>query len=91
VSTHYKQPVELTREQINEICDLLIGTPHSIDYAMQILGIMADPDELGTNTLIEFDQRFFVCDLCGWTCDIDECVPGDGLVCDECDEDATRE
>lgn len=85
--------ITLTPQQINGVADAIIGTTHAIEYGLEVIDLPdVKVEDLSPDTLVEFDQKFFTCDVCGWTCDIDEMVEGDGQVCIECeDKDKDKE
>lgn len=80
--------IKLTPQQINDVADAIIGTTHGIEYGLASIGIEEKnaKDLLDPDTLVEFDSKFFTCDVCGWTCDIDEMSGSDGQVCYECED-----
>ncbi len=81
--------VKLTPDQDNELCDYIVGTTQFIDDGLRAIGLAdVSPDDLDSDTLSDIDDRVFVCDECGWTCEVDErSICDDGAVCQECWED----
>ncbi len=81
--------VKLTPDQVNELCDYIVGSTQFIREGLVAIGLPdVDENDLDLSTLSDIDDRVFLCDECGWTCDVDDrSICDDGAVCQECWED----
>lgn len=81
-----RQTVErkFTPEQISDLCEEVVGTTQFIS---DVLPDGIEMDDLSSEELSEIDGKIFICDECGWTCDIDEMADSDDeQICQECFE-----
>jgi hypothetical protein len=86
--------ITLTLAQVQEVADHIVGTVKSITQGLADCDIHIEADgkrqiateyDLSTETLVAFDDLLFVCDMCGWICDVDErSKDEDESTCAEC-------
>lgn len=77
-------------ERANLIADLEgeisdCGTPESLEVVLGKMGYKVE--KLDRHTLAAIDERFFTCDQCNWTHNVNELSEtevGDGFLCKEC-------
>ena len=76
---------KLTRAQIRVACENACGTTRFVgDFLPEGIEI----DDLSFEELAEIGKKIFICNECGWTCDIDELADdgGEGSFCQTCYE-----
>lgn len=75
---------ELTR--IEQLIDVLQETCKSLSEGCNILGF--EEEDLSTEELEYLDSTLFLCDHCGWWCEIyEDSGRGEGeLICNDCAE-----
>lgn len=85
----------MTQENIDmeKVIEALQGTCKPLEYGIQAaLGDDTEVDELTEEQLSHLDQEIFLCDTCGWWCEIAVSNDDNGdNVCDDCYEDEEEE
>ena len=72
----------LSKEQINELVDHLLGSGVSLDDGLEVLGLTFD--QVHPDSFTNLDSRIFKCDACSRWCNEDENT-GESI-CDYCRE-----
>ncbi len=74
-------PLQLTPEQVGDLCDRLIGTPDEILATLEHMGLDADFYDVADVESLIADENLERCSDCDWWCEAGELVDEDG---DEC-------
>lgn len=79
--------MKVTDEQVDEIISYLQGTTNTLDGAV---GIITGNDELDSMDLTpqqleHIDNEIFLCETCGWWCEV--CEMNGDQTCDDCTEE----
>lgn len=56
--------VHLSKEQVIEIVGELLGTCHTLDYALESIGVTFE--QVHPDSFYQIDAEIFRCDWCGW-------------------------
>lgn len=73
------------RKEIDEIIETLQGTCMSLNEGIQtILGEEAEFDDLTDEELEHIDSEIFLCESCGWWCELSEMSDEDEGNCQDC-------
>lgn len=74
-------------DEIDSVCEYLIGTCESVDHALELHEQEATDDNRAA-VLERMDDFGFRCESCGWWCETGDYSPVADDVCAECgDED----
>lgn len=77
--------MKLPNFDIQTVIDFLQGSTETIDSAIEILYPGMDREDLDQKDLETIDDQIFVCETCGWWCEISERAD-DEEICEDCAE-----
>lgn len=72
---------------IDELCDILQGTCESLGTKLEQMYPDMVEEDLTTDELFKIDSTVFLCETCGWWCEISEMADNGEWICQECADD----
>lgn len=83
--------ITLTKKQVNELADRLLGTPDNLENVVKEL-FQVSSSKIDPASLQDVDDRVFECSECGWWCGIHDLADDTGydLICQDCEDEAAR-
>jgi len=77
----------IRQKLVDELIENTVGTCFSLEEHLEYFDM--ELDDLSMEELGYIDDSIFVCDCCGWWCELSELVPEieDATVCMGCEED----